>query len=67
MCGMRFPSRERPEMPDIDAQDFVIAEKDGEVVQGYGKQIGPSDVCFEGQRRRHADIRFCRLLSRRGH
>jgi hypothetical protein len=54
-------------MPDIDAQDFVIAEKDGEVVQGYRKQIGPSDVCFEGQRRRHADIRFCRLLSRRGH
>ena len=22
MCATRFPSRERPEMPDIDAQDF---------------------------------------------
>jgi hypothetical protein len=40
---MRFPSRERPVMPNIDAQDFVIAENDGEVVQGVSaNKSGPS-------------------------
>ena len=32
MCAMRFPSRERPEMPNIEAQDFVIAENNCEVI-----------------------------------
>jgi hypothetical protein len=35
MCATRFPSRERPEMPDIDvlvrgnAGDFLFADWDG--------------------------------------
>src|SRR6516162_8654420 len=60
MCATRFPSRERPEMPSIDAQGFVIAENDGEVVQQLAQTNRAQRCLVSGERRTWADLLRCR-------